>query len=281
MHFANVQQNQVNFAKHWQKRFDGGGAGLVRFAMDARARKEEDAPIGETGAPMTFQQLVSIFPAVLLAAAAHGAAVSADVARTVAEEQVASFFPGEAWTVSDCVQAVDGDGAPAAWAVVFALSDGAYAADGAVRAAVQAGETGDDGESTLYAETATVVTGANDTDSLVFRTFRGLADWYQAFAASGGAGELVRLGAGDIRFEAPSAATRGGKGRVSSLRKAAKARAAARAAEKEALPDELKALSGEAEAEAAAAAKARWGAAAETQKTTARAAALKAAGLAE
>lgn len=228
---------------------------------------------------MTFQQLVSIFPAVLLAAAAHGATVSADVARTVAEEQVASFFPGETWTVSDCAQAVDGEGNAAAYGFVFALSGGAYAADGAVRAALAAGEDGSDGESALYAETATVVTGANDTDSLVFRTFRGLADWYQAFAASGGAGELVRLGAGDIRFEAPSAATRGGKGRVSSLRKAAKARAAARAAEKEALPDEVKSLSGEAEAEAAAAAKARWGAAAAQTKEAERAAALKAAGL--
>ncbi|MBQ7252831.1 MAG: hypothetical protein IJS32_09570, partial [Kiritimatiellae bacterium] len=139
----------------------------------------------------------------LAAAAASAAPVGMSVARAVAEEQVAAFFPGEAWRLADEVAAVDGDGNAAAYAFVFALSGGAYAADGAVRAAVAAGELGDDGESALYAETATVVTGANDTDSLVFRTFRGLADWYRQLAA-GGAGEAVFLGAGDIRF-APAA----------------------------------------------------------------------------
>jgi len=200
--------------------------------------------------------------AVLAAGTARAEPIDAAVARAVAAEQVAAFFPGESWTPVDQVAAVDGEGTPAAWAVVFALADGAYAADGAVRAAVQAGETGDDGESALYAETATVVTGANDTDSLVFRTFRGLADWYQAFAASGGAGELVRLGAGDIRFAASAGTAARGRSRPSALRREAQARAAARTAERESLSGEMKALADEAEAEAAAAAKARWGAAA-------------------
>ena len=165
----------------------------------------------------------------LLAAATVSAApVEEAVARAVAEERVAAFFPGETWRAVDGIAAVDGEGAPAAWAFVFALADGPYAADGAVRAAVQAGSDGSDGESELYAATATVVTGANDTDSLVLRTFRGLADWYQAFAAADGAGELVRLGAGDIRFAASAGTTaRSLAGRANALRRQAQARAAA------------------------------------------------------
>ena len=203
--------------------------------------------------------------AVLAAGTARAEPIDAAVARAVAAEQVAAFFPGESWLAVDQVAAVDGDGAPAAWAFVFALADGAYAADGAVRAAVRAGEIGDDGESALYAGTATVVTGANDTDSLVFRTFRGLADWYQALAAADGAGEAVFLGAGDIRFE-KKAAGAAARGRVSPLRQEARARAAAQTAEKEGLSGEMKALAEEAEAEANAAAKARWGAAAARAK---------------
>jgi hypothetical protein len=232
-----------------------------------------------------MQKLSFALIALLAAAAASAAPVGMAVARAVAEEQVASFFPGEAWRLADEVAAVDGDGNAAAYGFVFVLSDGSYAADGAVRAAVAAGELGDDGESPLYAETATVVTGANDTDSLVFRTFRGLADWYGAWASADGAGTVVRLGAGDIRFAAEGAAASrslGGRSRAAkALQAEARSRTAARAAEKEALPEDLKALADEAEAEAAAAAKARWGAAAEAQKATARAAALKAAGLAE
>lgn len=236
--------------------------------------------LGENGA--TMKTFLLSFSALLAAAAAFAAPVDEAVARAVAEERVSAFFPGENWRAVDRIAAVDGDGAPAAWAFVFALADGAYAADGAVRAAVRAGEDGSDGESALYAGTATVVTGANDTDSLVFRTFRGLADWYQAFAAADGAGELVRLGAGDIRFASSSgAAARSAAGKASSLRKTAKARAAARAAERQSLPGDLRALAEEAETEAAAAARARWSAAAVQTKEAERAAALRAAGLAE
>ena len=87
--------------------------------------------------------------------------------------------------VADGVEIGDGDGGTAAWGFVFALEGSGYAEEGAVRAAAAAGKRGDDGESDLYVETATVVTGGNDTDNLVFRTFRGLADWYQDWAAAG------------------------------------------------------------------------------------------------
>lgn len=207
--------------------------------------------------------------------------VEQDVAQMVAEEQIASFFPGEEWVVADCVEIGGGEGETAAWGFVFALADSAYAADGAVRAAVTDGERGDDGESELYIDTATVVTGGQDTDSLVFRTFRGLSGWYQDWAAAGGAGEVVRVGSGDIRFAATAlAGTRGG-GKISAVRKAAKAQKARQAAEREALPDDLKALADQAAAESAAAAKGRWSAVAGTARDAKRKAALKAAGLAE
>ena len=207
--------------------------------------------------------------------------ISQDVAQIVAGEQVASFFPGEEWVVADSVEIGGGEGETAAWGFVFALADSAYAADGAVRAAVAAGERGDDGESDLYVETATVVTGGQDTDSLVFRTFRGLADWYQDWAAANGAGEVVRVGSGDIRFAAAAPAGARGGGKILAVKKAAKAQKARQAAEREALPDDLKALADQADAEAAAAAKGRWSAVAGAARDAKRKAALKAAGLAE
>jgi hypothetical protein len=117
--------------------------------------------------------------------------------------------------------------------------------------------------------TATVVTGARDTDSLVLRHFRGLPDWWQESVRSGGG--AMMLGAGDIRWVGPSAkagaATRGGKAvaaRGAAARKAAKSaaaeRAARREAQREALPAEWRAKAAEGEADAQAAHRGAWAA---------------------
>lgn len=119
------------------------------------------------------------FLALMLAGGAMGAQIGQDVAQAVAAEGVEKAFPGEGWVPADAVAVRDGEGGVAAWGFVFALEGSRYAEAGAVRAAVADGEVGDDGESELYGSTATIVTGGNDTDSLVFRHFRGLADWYQ------------------------------------------------------------------------------------------------------
>jgi hypothetical protein len=205
---------------------------------------------------------VGIAGAVLACAAAMGAQIEKDVAQSVAVEGVEAVFPGEGWVPADAVAVADGMGGVAAWGFVFALEGSAYAEEGAVRAAVAGGEIGDDGESELYVSTATIVTGANDTDSLYFRNFRGLADWYQEGTRDGWKGEAVRLGAGDIRYAAPAPAGARGGGKLAALKKAAASRKAAAAAEREALPDDLKKLAEQAAAESDAAARARWGAAA-------------------
>lgn len=215
-----------------------------------------------------------------LAGTAWGAAVEAGVAESVAKTQVALAFPGEEWVTADCVRVEDGEGGAAAWGFVFALADSRYAAEGAVRAALAAGECGDDGESELYVSTATLVTGANDTDSLLFREFRGLAGWYAELAANeakGGSGAAVWLGPGDIRYAPAAPAGARAPGKLGALKKAAAARKAARAAADEELPDELKAAAAEAQAEAQAAAKARWGEAAAAAKSAERKAAIRAA----
>lgn len=217
------------------------------------------------------------FLALMLADGAMGAQIGQDVAQSVAAEGVEKAFPGEGWVPADAVAVRDGEGGVAAWGFVFALDGSAYAEAGAVRAAVANGEVGDDGESELYASTATIVTGGNDTDSLVFRHFRGLADWYQEGVKDGWRGEAVRLGAGDIRYAASAPAGSRGGGKLAALKKAAAARKAAAEAEREVLPDDLKKLSEEADAEAAAAAKARWGAAASRVRQAQRKAAVRAA----
>lgn len=217
------------------------------------------------------------FLALMLAGGAIGAQIGQDVAQAVAAEGVEKAFPGEGWVPADAVAVRDGEGGVAAWGFVFALDGSAYAEAGAVRAAVANGEVGDDGESELYASTATIVTGGNDTDSLVFRHFRGLADWYQEGVKDGWRGEAVRLGAGDIRYAASAPAGSRGGGKLAALKKAAAARKAAAEAEREVLPDDLKKLSEEADAEAAAAAKARWGAAAAEVRQAQRKAAVRAA----
>ena len=220
---------------------------------------------------------LALVGAVLACGVAWGAQIGQDVAQAVAAEGVEKAFPGEGWVPADAVAVRDGEGGVAAWGFVFALDGSAYAEAGAVRAAVANGEVGDDGESELYASTATIVTGGNDTDSLVFRHFRGLADWYQEGTKDGWRGEAVRLGAGDIRYAAPAPAGARGGGKLAALKKAAAARKAAAEAEREVLPDDLKKLSEEADAEAAAAAKARWGAAASRVRQAQRKAAVRAA----
>lgn len=230
----------------------------------------------------TFVNKWSIgFLALMLAGGAMGAQIGQDVAQSVAVEGVEKVFPGEGWVPADAVAVADGEGGVAAWGFVFALEGSAYAEDGAVRAAVADGEAGDDGESELYVSTATIVTGANDTDSLLFRHFRGLADWYQEGAKDGWRGEAVRLGAGDIRYAAPAPAGARGGGKLAALKKAAAARKAAVAAERDALPKDLQEAAAEADAEAAAAAKARWDAAASQVRQAQRKAAARAAGLTE
>lgn len=209
--------------------------------------------------------------------AAWAEGVGQDVAQAVAVEGVEKAFPGEGWVPADAIAVRDGEGGVAAWGFVFALEGSAYAEAGAVRAAVVDGECGNDGESELYASTATIVTGANDTDSLVFRHFRGLADWYQEGTLDGWRGEAVRLGAGDIRYAAPAPAGARGGGKLAALRKAAEERKAAAAAERDALPDYLQKAADEADADAAAAAKARWGAAASQVRQAQRKAAVRAA----
>lgn len=221
------------------------------------------------------------FLALMLAGGVMGAQIGQDVAQSVAAKGVEAVFPGEGWVPADAVAVSDGEGGVAAWGFVFALEGSAYAEEGAVRAAVADGEAGDDGESELYVSTATIVTGGNDTDSLYFRHFRGLADWYQEGTKDGWRGEAVRLGAGDIRYAAPAPAGARGGGKLAALKKAAAARKAAVAAEREALPKDLQEAAAEADAEAAAAAKARWDAAASQVRQAQRKAAVRAAGLAE
>ena len=225
--------------------------------------------------------LMAVVAALAMVETAGAEAVDGNLAEAVAEQVVAQFFPGEEWVEADCVEIGDGEGGRGAWGFVFALEGSPWAEAGAVRAAAAAGERGDDGESDLYVGTATVVTGGQDTDSLVFRTFRGLADWYQDWAAAGGAGEVIRVGAGDIRVAAAAPAGARGGGKIAAVRKAVAARKAQQAEERESLPDDLKALAAEGEAEAAAAAKGRWAEAAGAARHAERKAALKAAGLAE
>lgn len=225
--------------------------------------------------------LMAVAATVAMAGTAGAEVVDGKLAEAVAAQAVSQFFPGEEWALADGVEVKDGEGERAAWAFVCALQGSGYEDREAVGAAVAAGEDGTDGESELYAHTATVVTGAKDTDSLVFRTFRGLAEWYQEGARGGWKGEAVQVGPGDIRWapDAPAGARAAGKG--ATVRKAAAARKARQMADREALPDDLKTLSDEADAEAAEAAKARWGAAAAATRHAERKAALKAAGLAE
>ena len=161
------------------------------------------------------------FMALMLAGGAMGVQIGQDVAQSVAVKGVEAVFPGEGWVPADAVAVSDGEGGVAAWGFVFALEGSVYAEEGAVRAAVADGEVGDDGESELYVSTATIVTGANDTDSLYFRHFRGLADWYQEGTKDGWRGEAVRLGAGDIRYAAPAPAGARGGGKLAALKKAA------------------------------------------------------------
>lgn len=224
-------------------------------------------------ATRTLKWSVGLLGLVLGGGLAWGAAVDAEIAEKVARDQVARFFPGEEWTVLDRVDVKGGEGETAAWGVVFA--NGEF--QGSVAERLAAGEDGMDGESGLYVETATVVTGGQDTDSLVFRTFRGLADWYQEGTKDGWRGEAVRVGAGDIRYAAPAPAGARGGGKLAALKKAAAARKAAVAAEREALPKDLQEAAAEADAEAAAAAKARWDAAASQVRQAQRKAAIRAA----
>lgn len=206
---------------------------------------------------------LAVAAAVLAGGAARGESVDQGVARGVAIEAVEQFFPGESWVAVDGVEIRDGEGGRAAWGFVFALEGSAQMfqfPEVALKGALAAGVDGTDGESELYASTATVVTGGKDTDSLVFRTFRGLADWYQEGLKSGWKGEVVRVGPGDIRWaaEAPSGARGAGKG--AAVRKAAAAWKATVAEEREGWSAERRDAEAEAQAEAEAAAKARWAA---------------------
>lgn len=193
--------------------------------------------------------------AVLGTGIARGEDVGREIAQLVAENQVAVFFPEEGWRVADGVEVKDGEGGTAAWAFVFA-NEGFGGED--VRGRVAAGEDGSDGESDLYAGTATVVTGGRDTDSLVFRIFRGLADWYQEGARGGWKGEAVRVGPGDIRWAPDAPAGAKGPGKGAAVRRAAAARKAAEGEEREGWNAERREAEAEAQAEAEAAAKARW-----------------------
>lgn len=214
---------------------------------------------------------------------ARADAVPEAVALAVARDTVARSFPGEAWTCwgRAAVEDPATDGETAAWAFFFANPGSGFDSESAVRDAILAGADATDGESPLYSSTATVVTGARDTDSLVLRHFRGLPDWWQETVRSGGS--AMSVGPGDIRWVGPSAkagaATLGGKpvaARAASARRAAKADAASRAAREEAswsaYPPSWREKAAEGEAEARAARRAAW---------AARAAALPASAAAE
>jgi len=201
--------------------------------------------------------------AVLGGVCAWGVPVDEGVALSVAQAQVSAAFPGEDWVPADVVRV--GDAAETAdeagaYGFVFALAGSGFEDAEAIGAALADGASGTDGESELYASTATVVTGADDEDSLVLRSFRGLAGWYEELRRGGGTAWLT--GAGEIRRALPAGA-RGAGDSAASLKAKASARKASRAAELEALPDGLRALEEESAAEAAAARKAKWAAAAE------------------
>ena len=219
----------------------------------------------------------AISAAVCMAAAAPSAraeAVPEAVALAVAQDTVMRSFPGEDWLCwgRAPVEDAQSDGETAAWAFFFANPGSGFETEDAVREAILAGADATDGESGLYVSTATVVTGARDTDSLVLRHFRGLPDWWQESVRSGGG--AMMLGAGDIRWVGPSAkagaATRGGKAvaaRGAAARKAAKSAAAERASRREAqwaaLPAPWRQKAAEGEAEAQAAHRGAWAARAE------------------
>lgn len=210
--------------------------------------------------------------AVCMAAAgpsARAGSVPEAVALAVAQDTVVRSFPGEDWLCwgRAAVEDAQADGETAAWAFFFANPGSGFDSETAVREAILAGMDATDGESPLYVATATVVTGARDTDSLVLRHFRGLPDWWQESVRSGGGAML--LGPGDIRWVGPSGktgvATRGGKAvaaRGAAARKAAKSAAAERAArhesQRQALPAEWRAKAAEGEAEAQAAHRGAW-----------------------
>ncbi|MBR6022118.1 MAG: hypothetical protein IK066_06840, partial [Kiritimatiellae bacterium] len=134
-------------------------------------------------------------------AQASADAVPEHVAQAVAEDTVARSFPGEDWTCwgRAAVEDAQTEGETAAWAFFFANPGSGFESEDAVRAAILAGADGTDGESDLYASTATVVTGARDTDSLVLRHFRGLPDWWQESVRNGTGGGMM-VGSGDIRW---------------------------------------------------------------------------------
>ena len=196
--------------------------------------------------------------------------IPADVAQAVAEDTVARSFPGEEWTCwgQAVVEDAQTEGETAAWAFFFANPGSGFETEEAVREAILDGADGTDGESGLYSSTATVVTGARDTDSLVLRHFRGLPDWWQESVRTGIGGGMM-VGPGDIRWvgaplkagvQAKSVAAR----RAASARQKARSlgaeRAARRAEQFADWPPEWQAKAEEAEAEAQEARKGAWAA---------------------
>lgn len=203
---------------------------------------------------------------------AQAEVIDVDVAQSVAEEQVARSFPDETWVCVDRADVDNVDGATASYAFFFAVAGSAWTTPDALQTAVLAGEPFDDGESPLYANTATILTGANDTDSLVFRHFRGLPAWWaeNLRAEAGGLeASTVMMSPGDFRpvQTTPAAQKRGIRGWFKNRQdtskwtalKEEKAARKARRAEQEASMDEnwqKQAQEGQKEAENAK--KSRW-----------------------
>jgi hypothetical protein len=196
--------------------------------------------------------------AMAAAGAAWGELVDVEVARGVAQEQVERSFPGEAWVCWGDAEVESAAEGIAARAFFFGLAGSGWDDEEAVRAAVLAGMDGEDGESELYANTATVLTGANDTDSLVLRHFRGVPGWWMETVRSGGT--AMMLNAGDVR-RVTSVAPRGGSSPKAKLKAIRAARDAEAAARMESLPSAWREKAAEAEAEAAEAHRGAWAAA--------------------
>lgn len=203
---------------------------------------------------------IGILAAAGMAGVCIGAEVDAETARGVAQEQVEKSFPGEEWVCWGAteVESAAAEGGRAAWAFFFGVRGSGWEDEDTARAAVLEGMDGEDGESELYVNTATVLTGANDTDSLVYRHFRGVPGWWMETVRSGGT--AMMLNAGDVR-RVTSVAPRGGSSPKAKLKAVRAARDAEAAARLESLPETWREKAAEAAAEAAEAHRGAWAAA--------------------
>ncbi len=103
------------------------------------------------------------------------------IAQSVAIGQVQLSYPAFAWRLLDRVDLVDADKEPTAYAFLFAKADGDFQSMADVQSHIAAAQPGwPDDDRFAFAQIATIITGARDTDALIFRHFRGIPEFYIA-----------------------------------------------------------------------------------------------------